>query len=330
MSGFFAASGPSTAGRFVRSWALVAILAVAGAGAGYAIGFATSPDYLATSTLLVGRPLTDPDVDQDAIEAGQRLAATYADIVDRQPVLQGAARQIGLTGSWATLRDRVDASILGGESPLIEITVHAESPELAVSIAEAVNEQLIALSPTASTFAEVEEVEAFITTRLGSIQRDIAALEAQIVTLRSELETDPAETAQIRRHINESEARILSLQNSYASMLGFVTGRGASNVIEVLDRPSAGRDPAGLPPWATAAAGGIAGLLFGLSLRRYLARHRDGATTAGRPLAGVRSAHPGSEPDWAPAAGSIDDDREAEPSARYAYNTGRSGGRDRP
>ncbi len=310
-------------GTMVGWWWLLTILAVVGASIGYAVATTSDSVYRASSTLIVGRPLTDPEVSQDAIDAGQRLAATYADIVDRQPVLQEAANQLGLSEPWETLRGKVDASILGGESPLIQIEVSASSPTLATSLSNAINEQVIALSPTSTTFVNVSNVESFVAARLESIQQDIAALEAQVVSLRSELLTDPALRSQIRRHINTNEARILSLQNNYASMLGFVTGRGASNVIEVLEQPTASPDPVAPNVGAMVAVGALVGLLIGAAVATI--RDRRGAkTVALRPHAqATRAPYPDYPTGWNPPAAE-EAEREGESAARFAYGPGSS------
>jgi len=301
-------------------WWLLTILVVIGASIGYAVATTMDSVYRASTTLIVGRPLTDPEVSQDAIDAGQRLAATYADIVDRQPVLEEAAKQVGLTEPWETLRDQVDASILGGESPLIEIEVQASSPTLATSLSNAINEQLIALSPTSTTFVNVVNVESFVATRLESIQQDIARLETQVVSLKSDLQSDPARQAQIRRHINTNEASILSLQNNYASMLGFVTGRGASNIIEVLEQPGASADPVAPNVASLVAMGALVGLVIGMVFASFRDR-RSGRTVDLRASApGKRSPYP---PGWK-APTTDDPDREGESAARFAYGPGPS------
>lgn len=310
-------------GMIAGWWWLLTILVVVGASTGYAVATTMDSVYRASSTLIVGRPLTDPEVSQDAIDAGQRLAATYADIVDRQPVLQEAAKRVGLTEPWETLRDQVDASILGGESPLIEIEVQASSPTLATSLSNAINEQLIALSPTSTTFANVVNVEAFVAARLEGIQQDIAELETRVASLKSELQSDPAPQPQIRRHINANEASILSLQNNYASMLGFVAGRGASNVIEVLDQPTASPDPVAPNVVAVVAMGALVGLLIGVAVATVRDRQGGRAFDLRSYAPGKRSPYPEYPPGWK-APTTEDAARDGESAARFAYGPSRS------
>ena len=310
-------------GTMVAWWWLLTILAVVGASIGYAVATTMDSVYRASSTLIVGRPLTDPEVSQEAIDAGQRLAATYADIVNRQPVLQEAANQVGLSESWETLRDQVDASILGGESPLIQIEVLASSPTLATSLSNAINEQLIALSPTSTTFVDVANVESFVATRLEGIQQDIARLEGQIVSLRSQLPADAALQSRIRRHINTNEARILSLQNNYASMLGFVTGRGASNVIEVLEQPGASPDPVAPNVGAMVVMGALLGLLIGAGVATIRDR-RSGRAVGPRSYDNPKPASYPEYPTGWNSSAAEGAEREGESAARFAYGPGKS------
>lgn len=262
-------------GRVVyrRVWLILAI-ALIGAGAGYAIGVKAEPMYRASTTLLVGRPLTEADLNQDTIDASQRLAATYADLVTRQPILEGTVQQLGLGIPWESLRGRVQASVPRQDTPLIQIDVTAPSPEEATVTATAITQQVIALSPTTSEDRKASEVQAFVRSRLNRLQHTIARLEARNTGARSELATATGERlAALRVRIGDNETQILDLQADYASLLSFISSGGVSNYLEVLEQAEAGSDPVRPDLPVDLAAGAGIGLTLGLVVA-YLLRDR--------------------------------------------------------
>src|SRR5204863_4820847 len=140
--------------------------------------------YAATSTLLIGRPLSDAQLNQDALLTGQHLAQTYADLVTRQPVLEGAAQQLGLHGQWQELRGRVDASVPTDESPVVIIRVQATTAAQAIALTKAIDKQVIAASPSASEDSHVADVLRFVETRLQRTERMIGEAQAHLDELR--------------------------------------------------------------------------------------------------------------------------------------------------
>ncbi len=267
----------------MRKWWLILIFTLLGAGVGYARSVLTEPVYQATSTLLVGRPLTDADVSQDTIDTSQRLAATYADLAGRQPVLDGAVQQLGLDISWQELRSRVRASVPRQDSPLIVIDVEAPTAEEATVLAGAVNDQVIALSPTASEDQQVTQVRAFVEDRLQRTQTLIAQLEARTTRLKGLLaEATGPEAVDLQARIADNETHILELQQDYTSLLGFVSSGGVTNYIEVLQEPEAGSEPVrpNLPFDVAQAA--VLGCLLGLVVAYLIGERRRSSGDEGQ------------------------------------------------
>ena len=304
------------AGARIRSrWWLVVLLTVLGAVAGFARGATGETTYQATTTLLVGQPLSNAQVDQDALDTGQRLATMYADLVGRQPVLQGAVTALGLTTDWEQLRTQVHASVPQQDSPLIVITADGSSPQKAEDLAKAINDQVIKLSPTSTDDVRVAEVQSFVQQRLRNTQQLISTAQADVAQLRRRLDHATAHAAPaLRAQLDRAQAHVINLQQNYASLLAFVTTGGVTNAVSVLEEPLAGPEPVGPSVPADIVAGAILGLLVGLLAAYILGRSPQRPTvdrsapgtgaSAGSPYAvgserpGIRTGPPRSE--WSP------------------------------
>src|SRR5688572_18245478 len=90
-----------------RLWLLVISLILAGGVCGYLLSTGMTKVYEATTTFLVGEALRSTNVGIDEVKASQSMAQTYADIVRRQPVLEGAITKLRLPTTWLQLRERV-------------------------------------------------------------------------------------------------------------------------------------------------------------------------------------------------------------------------------
>ena len=278
------------AARVASRWWLILILTLVGAGAGYTRGMMAESSYQATTTLLIGRPLTDAEVDQDAIETSQRLASTYADLVGRQPILQAAASELGLNVTWQDLRDRVHASVPQQDAPIVLIRTDASSPEEAASLAGAVSDQVIAMSPTSTEDVRVQQVRSFVDTRLQQTQQLIAQAQARTTRLKAQIGSATGSALDaLRSKIAHEEAHLLDLQQNYASLLGFVSSGGVTNYVEVLEPPEAGADPVrpGLP--SDVVLGALLGFVLGLIAAAAIGGWSDAPRERGRSEASTGS-----------------------------------------
>lgn len=255
------------AARVASRWWLILILTLVGAGAGYTRSMMAESTYQATTTLLIGRPLTDAEVDQDAIETSQRLASTYADLVGRQPILQGAATELGLDVAWQDLRDRVDASVPRQDAPIVLIRTEAASPKEAASLAGAVSDQVIAMSPTTTEDVRVAHVRDFVDSRLQQTQQLIAEAQARTTRLKAQIGTAAGSARDaIRSKIAHAETHLLDLQQNYVSLLGFVSSGGVTNYVEVLEPSEADASPVRPSLPIDIAPGALLGFVLGVIL----------------------------------------------------------------
>lgn len=228
-----------------RRWWLLVLAALIGGELGYGLTLQQTPVYAAKTTLFVGRSIQAEDLDRTALQTGQQLAITYAEIVRRQPVLQGAIDALQLPTSWQALRSRIKVGQVG-ETQLIEITAEAPSPAAAEQLAAEVARQLILLSPTAGGVQSTEDEFQFFRQRLLAVQTSIVTMQNELQTLQDTLEQlDPtsiqAGATRLRR--TELENRLLELDNLYARLLDFIRDMQASNQVTMIEPAQAQANP---------------------------------------------------------------------------------------
>jgi capsular polysaccharide biosynthesis protein len=253
--------------RIASRWWLIVVVMLVGAGAGYAYSTLGDPVYEATTTLLIGQPLSDASINQETLDSGQRLATTYADLVARQPVLDGAAIDLGLQVPWEELRDRVHASVPNSEIPIVAIRAEASSPAAATALAGAVGDQVIALSPTGSEDVKAAKVQSFVQRRVDQTQALIADSVAVLTRLNAQADTASGRSQDaLRRQAAEEQRHLLELQQNYTTLLGFLSTHGITNYVSVLEQPVAGSEPVAGDVVIDTAIGALLGLLVGVVL----------------------------------------------------------------
>lgn len=89
-----------------RWWWLIVLLAVLGGGAAFTISLFRAPVYEASTTVLINQaPGSLPD--EQAVLSGQRVAATYAELLHQRPVLETVIAHLGLATSPEELKRQV-------------------------------------------------------------------------------------------------------------------------------------------------------------------------------------------------------------------------------
>ncbi|MEI2692482.1 MAG: Wzz/FepE/Etk N-terminal domain-containing protein [Anaerolineae bacterium] len=81
-----------------RWWWLIVLLTLLGIAAGYVAEQRLPAVYYATSTVMVGRAIENPNPTNTEISLGQQLALTYGEIARRRPVQDAAKAALGLNG----------------------------------------------------------------------------------------------------------------------------------------------------------------------------------------------------------------------------------------
>lgn len=228
----------------LKWWWLLILAAIVAASIGYGVSQRLPPVYQATTTVLVGQPFLATDLDSRDIQTSELLAVTYADIAQREPVLQGTVEALGLDDNWQQLRKRVKVALVDG-TQLLEVTVEAKSPNEAQMIANEIAHQMILLSPTAPQDQESEGTISFEQQRLDSLrnqiengQRRIEALDRTMATA-----TTAAEMSALQDEINTLEGLIVNWEANYVQLLNFVKNEKPVNYLTVIEEAHARPTP---------------------------------------------------------------------------------------
>jgi len=215
-------------------WWLIVLCTVLAAGAGLAFSRSTPPTYQASTTLMVGQIIQDPNPNAQDISTSERLAQTYAEIVRRQPILQATVETLGLDTTWRELRGRVVVNLVRN-TQLIEIQVYDTDPQRARLTADELARQLILQSPTEQD-KEREQYRQFVTAQLADLQAQIEAGQAELPELKKSLATafSTEQMQSIQDQITALQAQLNTWQANYASLLSFLQ-KGSTNHISVVE-----------------------------------------------------------------------------------------------
>jgi len=215
----------------IRKWLWLIVASVLVATVSSYLGTAQMPRiYQATTTVMVGQVLEQPDPNAQDLYLSQQLALTYADMVRRQPILEGVTEMLGL--EYVPSAEDVSARQVPG-TQLLEIAVRDTLPERAQYIADGIAHQLILQSPTQAR--EGQERRAFVQAQLEDLQVSIQQTQGEIEEEQARLES-----ANSARAIQQHQAKIAALQqklsnyqSTYASLLPAV--QGGVNYISVVE-----------------------------------------------------------------------------------------------
>jgi succinoglycan biosynthesis transport protein ExoP len=219
----------------VWKWWWLVVLAVAiAAGSSYLASKQATPLYRTTATLMIGRVIESPDPNTMELYTGQQLAATYAQMARREPVVRAALASLGLDGDqWRAFAGQVTAGAVP-QTQFLDVTVVDANPRRAKALADAIAYQLVALSPASSGIDQEER--AFARQQVDDLKLKIEEANAEIERLQ--VERDAAISA---RQIQDLDGQIMVLQakvsgwqNTYAQLLLSLQG-GDVNTLSVLE-----------------------------------------------------------------------------------------------
>jgi uncharacterized protein involved in exopolysaccharide biosynthesis len=264
--------------RMARHWPLVVGLALLGGGAGLGYAAYQPPEYQAKSSVVVGEVFTGTASD-DSIKASTALAASYADLARREPVLRPVAAELQL-GDWRLLVPKVHSQP-GDKNPLlIQIITTAGSNQEATQLAEAVATRLVALTTSTARSPGQE----FAVREMDRLSAEISTNEQRIdeLTARLDSETDLDIAAALQADLQGVRENLTELEAVYQSMLErFVTG-GFAGDVQVVEHAYATPSPFRPDPISLTAAGLVAGLMLAAGLLHLAAGGRRTPTPDGQ------------------------------------------------
>ncbi|MBI4494677.1 MAG: polysaccharide biosynthesis tyrosine autokinase [Chloroflexi bacterium] len=130
--------------RILWHWAWLLILSTGlAAGASYLASRVQPPVYQASTKLLVSQGSNPLATDTyTAILGAERLARTYADLINSWPILERAAAKLGLDPGQRELMGNTDVRLIR-DTQLLQVSVEHTDPQLATDLANAIAEAFI-------------------------------------------------------------------------------------------------------------------------------------------------------------------------------------------
>lgn len=246
-----------------RWWWLLALLTLVGGGAAFAAGELRQPVYVATTTILINQaPGALPDY--NAVQQGQRVASTYAELLQQRPVLEQVIANLGLNIGPETLDGMINVTPIT-DTNLLELKVQDTDPQRAADIANEVVRVFIAqnLEFQESRFADsIQNLQL----EMGKVQAEITRTEARLEVLENDTTLTPAQ----REERNRLQQLLAEYRNSYAILLDRyeqvrLAQAQATDKVSVVEDALPGRR-AGQSSTMLALQGALVGLLLGVGL----------------------------------------------------------------
>lgn len=200
----------------IRKWLwLVILCAVLVGAAAFFLSRRQTPVYQATSTVLINqaRSTTGDTTYQDIITS-ERIARTYAQLLQDYPTLDQATAEMGLGPTFADFQ-RIFA--LGvtvtpvRDTQLLQLTVESNNAEIAARLANTLPQVFARMNQT-------QQSQRYADTR-GQLQEELADVDAEMAQAQEALQAlvvdDPANTAEVAR----LESVIRRLETSSSTLL---------------------------------------------------------------------------------------------------------------
>jgi len=239
--------------------------------------------YQARTTLMIGTTIKNPNPSNNDFLLSQQLAASYADIANREIV--------AISTMYALDLDQMPEYVARAlpNSHLIEIAVTDIDLERSITVANELAEQLILLSP-ASTQPEEQVHQEFIDEQLNNLEVQIKETEDNIEILQKELGNtiSAQEIEDTQKQIIALESKLNSLQNTYGALITN-TQQGAVNTLTIIEPAALSATPIGAKKGLTVFLAAILGLVLA-ACEAYLLEFLDGTVKTADEVASLFSA----------------------------------------
>lgn len=194
-------------------WWLLILMTLIGGAAGFVGGRLKGPTYEASTTILIYQaPGTLPGAEQ--VSQGQRVADTYAQLLQQRPVMEEVIQNLGLAMDAEALQGKVRVSPVR-DTNLLELGVTDGDPQRAADIANEIARVFIEQNVAAQSARYAESLKT-LQTEIDTIQADITSAEADLAALTT---SDATLTPQQTQERNRLQALVADYRNSYAILL---------------------------------------------------------------------------------------------------------------
>lgn len=223
----------------LRWWWLIVIATIIATASSYAATLQQPPVYQSRATLMIGRAIDNPNPTSVQISLEQQLAASYANIANREPLRDATKEALGL--DW--LPEYSVSAV--PNTQLIEIVVVDTDPSRAQTVASEIANQMILGSPTSENQDNLER-QAFINEQLDILQKQITDTQTKIEDLTFQLGNlnSAREISDTQDQISSLQRELSSLQSNYANLLS-ETEQGAINTLTIIEYPNLPTRPVG-------------------------------------------------------------------------------------
>ena len=168
----------------IWKWAwLLVLCALLGGGAAYYTSLRATPMYETSSTLRISSPDSTRMSDYTALLTGQSLAQTYAQLLTKDPVLDGVIRNLELGMSATELREAVSVQTVR-DTELIEITVQHADPAVAQAVANEIPRMFVE-QDRALQGSRYATLKASLTAKMASLEDEMRQLQATIAAKKA-------------------------------------------------------------------------------------------------------------------------------------------------
>lgn len=190
--------------NMIRRWLWLVVLATISAGLiAFWVSSRQPVTYEARSRLIIGPGIEGLNPGEKDFSTGGRLMQTYAELVTTRTVLQKVIDNLGLQITPDALERQLTIRPTT-ETQFLTIIVEDSNPAQATAIANALAEELVFLSPTGDSESGAAVVREQMRDQTGQIEKNIANIEAGIVSLESELQS--ADNIERRRVLSDQLA----------------------------------------------------------------------------------------------------------------------------
>jgi non-specific protein-tyrosine kinase len=211
------------------AWLLILVTVLAGVSA-YIFSKRSTPIYQATTTVLINEAPATRSTDYAAIVASERQAQTYAQLMAKQPVLEGVIEQLGLDKNVGDLKDALEIQPLR-DTTLIEVKVEDPDPQLAAAIANAIvtvfSEQIQALQSSRYVASKQS-----LSDQLEQMDEQIKKSTEALAAMDEAGDEDPAERSRLEENLAQYRQTYAYLLQSY-EQVRLAEAQSTSSVIQV-------------------------------------------------------------------------------------------------
>jgi len=188
---------------------------------------------------MIGTTINNPNPSGNELFLGQQLAAAYADLANREIILNATKNALGMN----QLPEYIARAL--PNTQLIEITVNDTNPERAQIVANELATQLTLLSPINAQSEGLGRQE-FVHQRLNNLEAQIQETEAEIEKLQEELANtfSAQQITDKENQISSLQSKLSTMENNYGLLLSN-TQQGAINTLTVIESAELPSNPIG-------------------------------------------------------------------------------------